>query len=456
MNDHKMTRKAFLASAGAAVAAATYAPRVNAAEVVPGKKSPNEKLNIAAVGVGGMGRTNLGNCIDENIVALCDVDDAYAAPTYLMFPEAKRFKDYRKMFDAEAKNIDGVIVATPDHTHAVICMTAFQLGKHVYCQKPLAHNIHEVRKLTEAAREYKVQTQLGNQGNSSDNTRRLCEWIEAGAIGPVREVHAWTDRPAGGDKWTDFPIMARPEETPEVPPTLDWDLWLGPAQYRPYHPVYTPISWRGWRAFGTGPIGDIGCHVLDPSFMALKLGHPEWVEATTTHWEKDVIEETYPRASIIRFQFPARGGMPPVKVTWYDGRLKPFIPEDFEPGRTLEDTAAFLLGDHGTISHSFYGASDMVLLPEARAQEFKEPPETLPRVEGQAHEKAWIRACKEGTPASAHFDHAGPLNEMLLLGVIAMYHKEQRLYWDGLAMRFTNCDEANALVAPPYREGWSL
>lgn len=453
---HETTRRDFLLAAGAAVAATAYPIRANTAEVVPGKKSPNEKLNIAGIGIGGMGRTNLGNCMDENIVALCDVDDQYAAPTYLMFPNATRYKDYRKMFDAEHANIDAVVVATPDHSHAVIIMTAFRLGKHVYGQKPMAHSIREVRTLVAAARESGVQTQLGNQGHSADNIRRLCEWVDDGAIGPVREVHVWTDRPAGIEYEAEYKLMERPADTPPVPPTLDWDLWIGPAASRPYHPFYHPAHWRGWRAFGSGAIGDIGCHVLDPAYTALQLGAPEWVEATTTHFKPEVMAEAHPRASIIRFQFPARGDKPPVRLTWYDGRLKPEIPEAFGPEGRLEDTAGFLVGDNGVISHGFYGAGQLTLLPDARGRDYKEPPARLPRVEKQAHEKDWIRACKDGRPASANFEFVAALNEILMLGVIAMHCKDRRLCWDSAAMRFTNDEEANTMIDPPYREGWTL
>lgn len=456
MGMKNISRRGFLTAATVAALGAQSTAIAGKKRKAPRRISPNEKLNIATIGVGGMGKANTKKCRDENIVALCDVDDVYAGETFAAYPKAKRFRDYRTMFDQMGKEIDAVIIATPDHSHAVIATLAMRLGKHVYCQKPLAHNIHEVRALVETARACRVQTQLGNQGHSANGMRRLREWIEDGAIGPVREVHAWTDRPAGGDIWTDFPIMKRPAETPPVPDTLDWDLWIGPARQRPYHPIYHPIKWRGWCDFGTGPLGDIGCHVLDPSFFALDLGAPEWVEATSTHWEKEVSDETYPRASVVRFQFPARGDKPPVRVTWYDGRLKPCIPDDFDPRMRLDATAAFLIGDQGTISHGFYGAQDMRLLPKERALDYKQPPETLPRVKDEAHELDWVRACKDGKPSSANFDYAGPLNEMLLLGVIATRCKDRRLNWDSQAMQFTNDDKANAFINPPYREGWSL
>jgi predicted dehydrogenase len=455
---HDISRRAFLAVATTSALGAGCATRVNTARVVPGKVSPNEKLNIAAIGAGGMGRANIDACSTENIVALCDVDEVRAGDTYKSYPQAKRYRDFRAMLDAEGKNVDAVIVATPDHTHAVAAMAVIRSGKHLYCQKPLAHSIHEVRQLTLAAREAGIQTQMGNQGHSSDSIRRLCEWIEDGAIGAVHEVHAWSDRPVGGDPWSDFPIMKRPTETPPVPGTLDWELWLGPAAFRPYHPVYCPEKWRGWYDFGTGPLGDMGCHILDPSFWALKLGHPLSVEATSTHFEREGSEETYPRASIVRYQFPARGAMPPVRLTWYDGRLKPPVPADFEPGQTLDSNGAVLIGEEGTIVHKSHGAGDLTLLPKARREAYQEPPPTLPRVKpgAGAHEQDWIRACKDGHPASASFEYGGPLTEMVLLGVIAIRMKDRRLEWDGESLRITNDPEADRLVTPTYRAGWTL
>lgn len=450
-----LTRRAFLVAAGASVAASGCATRVNTAKVIPGVLSPNQKLNLAAIGIGGMGRANLEACNTENIVALCDVDDARAAEVYKTYPNAKRYRDFRKMLDAEAKNIDGVIVATPDHTHAVISMQVIRMGKHIYLQKPLAHNIHEVHQLAAAAREYKVQTQMGNQGHSSEQIRQLKEWVADGAIGKVREAHAWSDRPVGGDPWSTFPVVKRPEDTPPVPDTLDWDLWLGPAAYRPYHPIYHPLTWRAWWDFGTGPLGDMGCHILDPAFWALDLAAPASIEATSTHWERGIQEETYPRASIVRYEFPARGKMPPLNLTWYDGRLLPPIPRDFAPGQRFENNGALLIGDKGTILHGSHGAGKLRLLPEKRAQEYRLPPQTLPRVGGK-HEQDWIRACKDGHPASSNFDYGAALTEMVLLGVLATRLKDRKLLWDSANMRFTNDEEANQLLNPPYRSGWTL
>jgi len=451
-----VSRRDLLRGTAGAVAAFTFVPGHVLGGV--GSRPAGEKLNIAAIGSGGMGASNINACSSENIVALCDVDDKNAAGTFNKFPNAKKYNDFRVMLDKEDKNIDAVIVATPDHTHAVAAMACMKRGKHVYCQKPLAHSIYEVRKLTEAARQYKVQTQMGNQGHSSEEIRMLCEWIADGAIGPVREVYTWSDRPVGGDPWSDFPIMARPKETPPVPATLDWDLWLGPVQYRPYHPIYCPMQWRGWWDFGTGALGDMGCHIIDPAFWALKLGAPTRVEATTTHYQPEVASETYPRASIVRYEFPSRGDMPAVKLTWFDGRLLPPRPKDLEPARRLEGNGAIFLGDKGTIMHGSHGAGGVRIVPEEKMKAYKRPEKTLPRVRrGQAgHEQDWVRACKDGRPASSTFDYGGPLTEAVLLGVLAMRMKDTPLEWDPVNLKVTNVDEAQKHINPPYREGWTL
>jgi len=449
-------RRAFLGGAAGAVAAFTVVP----SHVLAGAagQRPSDKLNLAAIGIGGMGASNINACSTENFVALCDVDDGYAGKVFNRFPNARKYKDFRVMLDKEDKNVDGVIIATPDHTHGVVAMACLQHRKHIYLQKPLAHSIYEVRKLTEAAREAKVQTQMGNQGHSSDEIRMLNEWIQDGAIGPVHEVYAWTDRPVGGDPWSDFPIMARPKETPDVPKTLDWDLWLGPARYRPYHPIYHPMSWRGFWDFGTGPLGDMGCHIIDPAFWVLNLGQPTRVEATTTHYQPDVAAETFPRAAIIRYEFPARGDMPPVKLTWTDGRLMPPRPRDLEPGRRLEGSGALFRGEKGTILHGSHGAGGVRIIPETKMRAYKRPERTLPRVKGgqSGHEQDWIRACKDGKPASSSFEYGGPLTEMVLLGVLAMRFKDMPLEWDSANLKVTNLPEADTLIHPPFRDGWTL
>jgi predicted dehydrogenase len=454
-NKAELSRRQFIEAAGA-MAGLTILPSGVLGRA--GGQPPSEKLNIAAIGVGGMGGGNLEACQTENIVSLCDVDDNYAAGTFSKYPNARKYKDFREMLDKEDKNIDAVVIATPDHTHAVIAMACMKRGKHVYCQKPLAHSIHEVRSMTEAARQYKVQTQMGNQGHSNEEIRLLNEWVADGAIGPVHEVHAWSDRPVGGDVWSDFPIVARPKETPEIPKSLDWNLWLGPAAQRPYHPIYHPMKWRAWWDFGCGSLGDMGCHILDASFWSLKLGSPTRVEATTTHYQPDVMNETYPRAAIIRYEFPARGDLPPVKLTWYDGRLMPPRPRELEPERKLASNGALLVGEKGTIMHGTYGGQDLRIIPETKMKAYKRPAKTLPRVLGgmSGHEQDWIRACKDGKPASSNFEYGGPLTEMVLLGVLAMRFKDMPLEWDPVNMKVTNLEEANKFVKPTFREGWTL
>jgi predicted dehydrogenase len=474
-----ISRREFLGGGAAAIAAFTIVPR----HVLGGTNHtpPSEKLNVAGIGVGGMGKSNIdqisrrevGNVegkevvsfAGENIVALCDVDEDYAAPTFKEYPNAKRYRDYRIMLEKQ-KDIDAVVIATPDHTHAVIAMAAMQMGKHVYCQKPMTYSVQEARMLTEAARKYKVATQMGNQGHSGDGVRLLCEWIQDGAIGPVQEVHAWTNRPV----WPQG--IDRPKDTPPVPPTLDWDLWLGPAPYRPFHPIYLPFSWRGWWDFGTGALGDMACHILDPVFWSLKLKYPVSVEASVVatrsakegdRWTEEVVNsETYPRASIVSYRFPARGDMPAVKVTWHDGGLLPEQPDGLEPGRRLqklgsEDSGSIFVGEKGTLVCGCYGESPR-LIPEERMKEYQKPPETLPRIPNgsDGHEQDWVRACKTGEPACSNFDYSGPLTEMVVMGNLAIRFPGQRLDWDGDNMKCTNLPQANEYVRRKYRDGWSL
>jgi hypothetical protein len=439
-SDEKITRRDFVGSA-AAVAAFTIVPGYVLGG--PRRVPPSEKLNIAGVGIGGRGDGDLHECGSENIVALCDVDDKYAARVYKKYPNARKYHDFRRMLDNQ-KNIDAVVIATPDHTHAVIAMTAIKMGKHVYCEKPLAHSIYEVRRLTEAAREAGVATQLGNQGQASEGTRLVSEFIADGALGQVREVHSWCNRPISPRG------IDRPKETPPVPETLNWDLWLGPAPQRPYHPYYLPFSWRGWWDFGTGVLGDIGCHQFVSIFRALKLGYPTSVEACSS----GVNSETAPLASIVRYDFPAREGMPQLKLTWYDGGLMPARPEELAEGLRFGNADDNLfIGEKGKmLGHR--------LLPEARSKEYGRPPRVLPRSPG--HHKEWINACKGGEPAGSNFDAAGPLTEVVLLGNVALrmgqqlYEKGMKLYYDGPNMKVTNLPEANKYIRNEYREGWSL
>lgn len=438
MRDSNISRRYFMMGTAAAVAGSRLAMAQTRRTV-----SPNEKLNIAGIGVGGQGGGDIDNLQSENIVALCDVDDAYAAKVYQRYPNAKTYRDYRVMLEKE-KDIDAVVVATPDHLHAVVTMAAIQLGKHVYCEKPLTHSIHEARVVAEAARNAKVATQMGNQGQASEEARVLYELIQAGAIGNVREIHGWCNRnpsisPRG---------MARPEGATPVPDTFDWDLWLGPAAFRPFvEHTYQPFIWRGWWDFGTGVLGDIGCHNFSAIFKALKLGAPTSVEATSTHAQcpPEVVRESAPTASIVRYEFPAAGDRAAVTLTWYDGGVMPWRPEELEADREMGGGDGMLyVGDKGKILNHR-------LIPETRMQEFGAPPKLLPRSPG--HYQEWLDACKGGEPAGANFDFAGPLTETVLLGNIAI-RTGKKLLWDG--KNVTNVPEANAYINPPYREGWSL
>lgn len=442
----RSSRRRFMRQA-AAVTAFTIVPRHVLGGA--GHTPPSEKLNIAGIGIGGRGEGDLDEVGSENIVALCDVDEAYAGRVFKKYPNARKWTDFRKMFDVQ-KDIDAVVIATPDHLHAVIAMAAMKRGKHVYCEKPLAHSIWECRQLAEAAREAKVATQLGNQGQASESNRLVSEIIWDGAIGTVREVHAWCNRPISPRG------IGRPSDTPPVPATLDWDLWLGPAKSRPYHPCYLPFSWRGWWDFGTGVLGDIGCHQLDPVFRALKLGYPTTVEACSSNMDEPaaVKEETAPKASIVRFEFPARDGFPPLALTWYDGGLMPQRPVELEEGRKFgEADDNLFVGEKGKML-------GYRLIPEARMKEYGKPPQRIERSPG--HHKEWLIACKGGPAARASFDWAGPLTEVVLYGNIALrmerqlYEKGLKLHCDGPNMRITNLPEANRYIRDEYRDGWAL
>jgi predicted dehydrogenase len=448
MSQEHINRRRLLATT-AATAAFTIVPR----HVLGGAQhtAPSEKLNIAGIGVGGMGKSNLSQLETENIVALCDVDHAYAAGTFKKYPQAKVYSDYREMLDKE-KSIDAVMIATPDHTHAVISMEAMRRGKHVYCQKPLTHDVYEARMLAKAARETGVTTQMGIQGHSMEGGRLICEWIWDGAIGEVREVDAWCSLsyyPFGHAYWSSK-WNRRPQDTPPVPTTLNWDLWLGPAPHRPYHPAYHPAVWRCWWDFGCGMMGDRGAHTLDPVVWALKLGHPTSIEATSLDLNPDI----HPLAAIVTYQFPARGDLPPVKLTWYEGVRAP-RPLELEDGRRMGhvEGGSLFKGTRGKLVGGVYG-EDPRLIPESRMKEYKRPPKTIPRVEG-SHEQDWVRACKAGKKAGADFEYSGLLTEICLLGNIAK-RMDARIEWDGPNLNVTNLPEANKYVRTTYREGWTL
>jgi predicted dehydrogenase len=413
---------------------------------------------VACVGVGGKGYSDVAGVATENIVALCDVDDEQMAATLKgtrkenlphaeMLEKAAKYRDFRKMLDAE-KSIDAITVSTPDHTHAFIALTAIRMGKHTYVQKPLTHTVHEARMLTSAAKEMKVVTQMGNQGHASEEARLVNEWIADGAIGEVTEVHCWTNRPI----WPQGELN-RPTETAALPSTLDWDLWIGPAPMRPYHPAYAPFDWRGWWDFGTGALGDMGAHIIDHPYWALNLGLPETVQASSTPFSS----ETYPLASTVRYHFAARGAMPAVDLTWYDGGLLPMRPEELEESRRIgnEMGGVIFVGKEGRLMCGCLAESPR-LIPETRMKAYKLPAKTMPRSPGIYEE--WIAAIKTGGQTTSSFDYAARLTETMLLGNVALRlaHKNVTLKYDGEKMAFTNMPEANQFLTKEYRAGWGL
>jgi predicted dehydrogenase len=437
-------------------------------------KSANEKLNFACIGVGGKGDSD-SNDVGRlgNLVAICDIDDTQLDRKARKFPKAKKYHDFRKMFDEMAKEIDAVTVSTPDHTHAIASVTAMQLGKHVYCQKPLAHSVYEARLMRETAERHKVATQMGNQGTASNGLRRGVEIIRAGAIGPVHEVHVWTDRPArywiqGADAILRVAparaaaLAALHGKTPSnlhsatVPKQIHWDLFLSTAPVRPYDPIYHPMGWRGWFDFGTGALGDMACHTANLPFMALKLGYPTSVEAASG----EMNPETYPSWAKITFQFPARDDMPPVKLTWYEGsdrgnRVLP--PERLTRGQRMSNSGSLMVGEKGILfSPNDYGER-WYLLPEKDFEGYKGPPETLPRNgKGDFGQKAeWVAAIRGGPPAMSNFNYAALLTETILLGNVAM-RVGKKIEWDGPNMRVTNHSEAEQYIKPHFRQGWTL
>ena len=444
------SRRDFLRTAGQAAATFTFLPR--AVLGAAGQPGANGKINIAGIGVGGRGGEDIKEVSGENIVALCDVDARRAAETFERLPNAKRYQDFRKMFDEMADRIDAVVVGTPDHTHAVACMAAMKRGKHVYCEKPLAHTVHEIRELVKAARSSKVVTQVGNQGHSSESIREYCEWIWAGAIGRVKEIHAACD--AFPDVYCQIPKLPQLQEKHEIPADLNWDLWLGPAQERPYSPLYVPWNWRGWMPFGTGCLGDWVCHVIDPSFWALDLGAPASIVAEVEDYDPKVHADLYPPGSKVTFEFPARGDRGPITLYWYDGRKRIPRPPDMEEGDNPPGSGAVVIGDKGTITHGSHGAGGVKIIPEAKMREFEPPEPTIPRVGG--HQQDWLQAIREARPAGSGFEYGGALTEIGLLGAIAIRLPGQKLQWDAQAARFTNSEEANRFLNPPYRSGWHL
>jgi predicted dehydrogenase len=521
-----ISRRTFVRDTGRAAAALAIAPMIVPRHVLGGVgyRAPSRTLNVACVGIGGMGMSNMNALVQagENIVAVCDADFGYverslagrlrppqgqtsSTPESLRLKEAyekaAKYEDFRIMLERQ-KDIDAVVIATPDHTHAVIANLAMKAGKHVYVQKPLTYSVYEARLLARTARETRVVTQMGNQGHSQEGTRRITEIVGAGVLGPVREVHVWTDRPqrywpqgiprpvrqqrpitgpilgapaastaalvpvpAGAatgavvpPRWSirtvDNAILQAMAENPQTPPPgLRWDLFLGPAGDVPYHPVYHPFSWRGWPEFGVSAIGDMGAHLLDQPFWALELGYPSSVVASSTPWGGTAAAPgAYPLAMTAKFGFPARGARPPVSLSWYDGGLLPALPEEIVLPRA-DGGGGVLIGEQGYLTYETYGSNPRVY-PEAAAARADAVPKTLPRIE-VPHEVNWAQACKGEAVASSPFEYAAPLTELMLLGVVALRAGQSRqILYDGVGMSITNIPAANAYLTREFRGGW--
>lgn len=411
-----------------------------------GAEAPSDKLNIGIIGAAGRGGHNLKQFSDQNIIALCDVDQRHAADSFNQFEKQPKYKDFRKMLDAHPE-LDAVAISTPDHTHAVIAMNAIKRGLNVYNEKPLAHSAYEVRAIRKAAIENNVITQLGNQGHSYDDMRRIREWIDDGAIGPVHEVQAWYTNPYGDGK----PV---PETNEPVPKTLAWDLWLGPVEKRPYHSAYLPGKWRSWSAYGTGVLGDWVCHILDPSVWALGLEAPVSIQAK--NGAAKYSPERFPLQTAVTLDFPARGEKPPVKVTWTYGQ-EMHLPQlkNIELSDWNQKAGALIIGEKGCILHGSHGGGGAKLLPESQYIDYKNPPQTYARVEG-GHHKEWVRCCKSGKQAGSNFEYGGPLTELALLGVIATVYDGEKLEWDSKKCKITNHSQVNEHLKYHFQPGWTL
>jgi len=473
-----VSRRKFIAQAGTVAAAFTIVPRFVLGK---GYTAPSDKLYVAGIGAGGKGESDIANFAKSGkaeIAYLCDVDDRQAAKSVASFPQAKYYKDFRVMLDKEHKHIDAVSVSTPDHNHAVQAMAAMQLGKHVYVQKPLTHDIYEARMLAEAAKKYKVVTQMGNQGASNDGVRQLTEWYNDGQVGDVHTVYCWTDRPVWpqGIQW--------PSQKSEIPKELDWDLWLGTAPQKDYVDKLVPFNWRGWWDYGTGALGDMACHIIEPPFKVLGLGYPTDVECSVgsvyvDSFRRGYFPESCPPSSHIILTFPERNGKPKVKLHWMDGGIQPERPEELGPNEKMGDggNGVIFVGTKGKMMCGTYSLQP-TLLPTSRNQEVKTP-QTIKRIPNQAegHYAQWVEACLAGygkTEVSSDFAIAGPMTESILMGNLAIRSYDIRkprpnapnrfdypgrgikLLWDGPNMKITNFDEANQFVKREYRQGWKL
>ncbi len=460
MMSHRMTRRAFLAATTTTTALA-FAQAPNTARVVPRKLSPNEKLNVAAIGAGGKGWTDITSCESENVVALCDVDWDRAAKTFDYFPNAKKFKDYRNMIE-EMPEIDAFTISTPDHTHAPAAYMAMKMGKHVYVQKPLTHTVAEARLLAVTAKEMGVATQMGNQGHSGDGVRDLCEMVWSGAIGQIREAHAWTHRPV----WEN---QGRPDPLPnsKQPENMDWDRWIGAAPMRPYGKGYAPHDWRAWLDFGGGALGDMACHIMDPVYWALKLNDAEDYTVEVIQ-QKGQNDQTFAITTTIKYAFPARGDMGPVDVYWYDGHWKdektgeevynrPARPAGIPDNQELGDenkNGSYFVGDSGVITTGEYGGQSR-LMPDEKMLDYKRPDKTIPRIAEQDPYRNWLEACKGGTPACSNFSYSGPFTEMVNFGNLVV-KSGKKLHWDNKTGKVKGGRNADEIVSKEYRKGWEL
>jgi predicted dehydrogenase len=466
----KLSRKQFIKTASVVTAGFFIVPRHVLGR---GYIAPSDKLNIAGIGIGGKGESDLAEFAKSprvNIVALCDVDDRQATKSRESFPRATYYKDFRQMLLKEKNNIDAVSVSTPDHTHAIAAMAAMQLGKHVYVQKPLTHSVYEARMLTEAAVKYKVVTQMGNQGASGEGVRQMQELYNSGAIGHAHTLRIWTNRPV----WPQG--FGKPKITAPVPAGLDWDLWLGPAPWEDYKDGYTPFNWRGYWSYGTGALGDMGCHLIDPAFKTVGLGYPSEVECSVAAvyekmWTASNYPDSCPVASTVILKFPGKKGGKDIELHWMDGGIRPERPEELLPNEAMGDEdgsgGIIIEGTKGKMMCGTYGENPR-LLPTSRMKQVKVKP-TLARVP-EGHYVQWVNACIAGygkNKLSSSFDYAGPLTEAILMGNIALrswalqnekgnYIGRKKLDWDAINMKVTNFDEANQFVKRDYRAGWSL
>ena len=435
LNRRDFLRKAAWSSAGLVI--------LQKSRLVRGTQA-NEKLNIAGIGVGGRGAADVNGVASENIVALCDVDEKHAAQTFKQYPKAKRYKDFRKMLDEMHHKIDAVVVGTPDHTHAPAAVYAMKLGKHCYCEKPLTHSVYEARVVAEIAREKKLVTQMGTQIHAESNYRRVVELVQTGAIGTVREVHVWLGANfSGPPKPTSMWQPDAPSDRPAVPETLDWDLWLGPAPYRPYHPDYAPFGWRYWWNFANGYLGDFFCHYCDLAFWALKLRHPLTIEA-----EGPVHPDSAARWTIARQEYPARGDLPPVTLTWYNGGGYPALVKKNKVPQW--PNAVLFIGSKGMLIADYVQHK---LLPEEKFADFIRPEPFIPDSIG--HHREWVEACKTGGPTTCNFEYSGALTEAALLCNVAL-RTRKKLIWDAKNLKAIGCPEADAFIRRQYRKGWTL